>query len=211
MSVTAQTWLSVHEASALLGVSPATLRRWSVSGAVEAFRTPGGHRRYALATVQALLGDADPAGAAREASAARLLSAIQHQAHAAAHGAPWVDSLPAEHIEELRVRSRTLAERFVTHLYAAGPAGRERAFHEAEDAARHLGRAARRAGASVCDALGSYLRFRHVTTAAVREDAIARGLSALDATALVTRAGDCLDHLLEVMVTAHTAGERLEA
>ena len=30
-------WLTVHDASAMLGVSPATLRRWSVNGEVEAF------------------------------------------------------------------------------------------------------------------------------------------------------------------------------
>ena len=50
-----EVWLSVHEASAMLGVSPATLRRWSAAGEVEAFTTPGGHRRFALSTLQALL------------------------------------------------------------------------------------------------------------------------------------------------------------
>ena len=43
-----EVWLSVHDASAMLGVSPATLRRWSVAGEIEAFTTPGGHRRFAL-------------------------------------------------------------------------------------------------------------------------------------------------------------------
>ena len=42
------TWLSLREASRFLGVSEPTLRRWTDDGLVEAFRTPGGHRRYLL-------------------------------------------------------------------------------------------------------------------------------------------------------------------
>ena len=42
------TWLTLREASHFLGVSEPTLRRWTDEGLVEAFRTPGGHRRYLL-------------------------------------------------------------------------------------------------------------------------------------------------------------------
>ena len=44
-------WLTVQDACALIGVSPATLRRWSAAGDVEAFTTPGGHRRFARSTI----------------------------------------------------------------------------------------------------------------------------------------------------------------
>jgi len=40
-------WLTIHEACAFLGVDQSTLRRWSDTGKVPVFRTPGGHRRYA--------------------------------------------------------------------------------------------------------------------------------------------------------------------
>ncbi len=39
-------WLSLSEASALLGVHASTLRRWADSGRVPCQRTPGGHRRF---------------------------------------------------------------------------------------------------------------------------------------------------------------------
>jgi len=41
-------WLSLKQASALLGVHPATLRRWANRGEIPVFFTPGGHRRFAL-------------------------------------------------------------------------------------------------------------------------------------------------------------------
>ncbi len=39
-------WLTLSEASTLLGIHPITLRSWVDAGLVRAFRTPGGHRRF---------------------------------------------------------------------------------------------------------------------------------------------------------------------
>jgi excisionase family DNA binding protein len=39
-------WLSLGDASDMLGVHPSTLRRWADSGRVPCQRTPGGHRRF---------------------------------------------------------------------------------------------------------------------------------------------------------------------
>ncbi len=52
---TAGDWLTVRTACAMLGVSPATLRRWSDAGEIEAFTTPGGHRRFSRSAVLRLL------------------------------------------------------------------------------------------------------------------------------------------------------------
>ncbi len=51
MSENQKEWLSLSEASALLGVHPATLRRWADSGNFPCLRTPGGHRRFRTADV----------------------------------------------------------------------------------------------------------------------------------------------------------------
>jgi excisionase family DNA binding protein len=48
-------WLSSIEASKLLGVHPTTLRRWADSGDIPCFRTPGGHRRFRAADLEAWL------------------------------------------------------------------------------------------------------------------------------------------------------------
>jgi excisionase family DNA binding protein len=48
-------WLRLSEAAAVLGVSLHTLRRWSDTGKPVCYRSPGGHRRYRRADVEALL------------------------------------------------------------------------------------------------------------------------------------------------------------
>lgn len=47
-------YLSLSQASQFLGVHSTTLRRWADAGVVPVFLTPGGHRRFAVADIQAL-------------------------------------------------------------------------------------------------------------------------------------------------------------
>ena len=53
-------WLSLGPASRLVGVDPDTLRRWADDGRIEAYVTPGGHRRFERETIEQLV--ADPPG-----------------------------------------------------------------------------------------------------------------------------------------------------
>jgi excisionase family DNA binding protein len=53
MSLETKEWLSLTEASESLGVHPTTLRRWADSGSIPCFRTPGGHRRFRNADLDA--------------------------------------------------------------------------------------------------------------------------------------------------------------
>ncbi len=48
-------WLSLQQASRMLGVHPSTLRQWADAGKIHTVRTPGGHRRFAETDVRALL------------------------------------------------------------------------------------------------------------------------------------------------------------
>jgi excisionase family DNA binding protein len=53
--------LTPREAAGLLGVRTTTIARWSREGRLASVPTPGGHRRYRLADVRALLDAAEPA------------------------------------------------------------------------------------------------------------------------------------------------------
>lgn len=48
-------WISLSKAAAMLGVHSMTLRRWSDNGKFPSYRTPGGHRRFALNDIEAYL------------------------------------------------------------------------------------------------------------------------------------------------------------
>jgi excisionase family DNA binding protein len=48
-------WLTLGQAAKHLGVAQSTIRKWSDSGRVPAFYTPGGHRRYRRSDLDAFL------------------------------------------------------------------------------------------------------------------------------------------------------------
>ena len=48
--------LTISQASRFLGVSEVTLRQWTDEGRIEAFITPGGHRRYSQAELRRFMG-----------------------------------------------------------------------------------------------------------------------------------------------------------
>lgn len=50
--------LTPGEVARLFGVDPKTVSRWADAGKLDAMRTLGGHRRYRVGEVEALLGDA---------------------------------------------------------------------------------------------------------------------------------------------------------
>jgi len=48
-----ETFLTPYEASQIIGVAPSQLARWERRGMLPAVRTPGGHRRFRPADVEA--------------------------------------------------------------------------------------------------------------------------------------------------------------
>jgi len=55
-------WLTLGQAARFLGVAQSTIRKWSDQGKVPAFYTPGGHRRYRRADLEAFLDRSGPGG-----------------------------------------------------------------------------------------------------------------------------------------------------
>jgi DNA-binding transcriptional MerR regulator len=48
-------WISIGEASRIIGVTEVTLRQWSDNGFIKVFITPGGHRRYNIEEIQSFV------------------------------------------------------------------------------------------------------------------------------------------------------------
>ena len=55
-------WLTLGQAATFLGVAQSTIRKWSDSGRVRAFYTPGGHRRFRRSDLEAFVEASGPAG-----------------------------------------------------------------------------------------------------------------------------------------------------
>jgi excisionase family DNA binding protein len=55
-------WLTLGQAAKYLGVAQSTIRKWSDSGRVPAFYTPGGHRRYRRMDLDTFLERSGPGG-----------------------------------------------------------------------------------------------------------------------------------------------------
>src|SRR5918999_2639734 len=57
-------WLTLGQAATYLGVAQSTIRKWSDSGRLPAFYTPGGHRRFRRGDLDSFLGSSRGSGAA---------------------------------------------------------------------------------------------------------------------------------------------------
>ena len=53
-------WLTLGQAARFLGVAQSTIRKWSDQGRMPAFYTPGGHRRFRRADLDAFLARSGP-------------------------------------------------------------------------------------------------------------------------------------------------------
>ena len=207
-------WLSVQEASAMLGVSPATLRRWSVAGEVDAFTTPGGHRRYSLKMLQGLLPhaeDAAPRLSALGESPARMVRVMRRRARAAVSAGGWIGGLDTTARAALRDCGREIAESLVDCLDAESREDRSRSLARAEGAAAEQGRLAAGWGGRLTDVVGVSLKFRSMFVQELATTAVRHGLPTAAATALVTKAGDAADRVVAAMVGGYDAATRAAA
>src|SRR3712207_8401049 len=58
-------WLTLGQAAKYLGVAQSTIRKWSDSGRLPAFYTPGGHRRFRRGDLDQFLGSSRGGGRTR--------------------------------------------------------------------------------------------------------------------------------------------------
>lgn len=119
-------WLSLKEASQLLGVHFTTLRKWSDDGQIRVFRTPGGHRRFSVSDLRRFLearaSHTPPADSDSFVDAA--VGQVRAEIEKVRHEHPkWAEVLSAEERDMTRQRGRQLFSLAVA--YVLKPAQRE--------------------------------------------------------------------------------------
>lgn len=189
-------WLTLGQASSTLGVTPNTLRRWADRGEISSFTTPGGHRRFLLSAVQALVPTTRARRPALSPSNERMARAYRRARPQQRSG--WLAELDEEQRTQFRRRGMELVGDLLAYLDAdRGDLG------VAEAHARDYGAEAARLGASLTDAVEGFLRFRKPFIDELAALARRRRLDTAEATALMVDAESALDRLLMALMTGH--------
>lgn len=179
-------WIPVGEATRLLGVSPATLRRWADAGRLTVFTTPGGHRRFERSAVLALLPRVAPRSTPRNRPV---------RPHAARPARPT----PLRANEELVLAA--------LRGYLATPAGlRTRALREARRTVAAYGSATSAAGLSTAEAVAAFQRLRARLLREITSSTCGAAPDGVTAAELLMAAVEGCDRLLEACISGHECG-----
>jgi MerR family transcriptional regulator, light-induced transcriptional regulator len=111
--------LSTRSVAEMLGVSEATVKRWSDAGTLKCFRTPGGHRKFRLRDVRSFLSDQEAGGPDVVMVAAPVTAVTDEQREVRALALSGdVDAL-VSFVANQRLQGRTLAQTFDTMVAPA--------------------------------------------------------------------------------------------
>lgn len=201
-----QDWVGLSEASSVLGVSPATLRRWSDAGRLRVYTTPGGHRRFSRSALDRLL----PADRSRRPSISgggltpgRISRTYRRAGRDVVPQLPWVLALTDEQRLLFRERGHGLAARLLQHLDATQQEAAEHHLAEASESAEEYGVAAARLGLSLNQTVEGFLRFREPFHRELAVAARRRGFDTTETTDLLGAAERAMDRLLLATMTGH--------
>ena len=200
-------WLSLGEASRLLGITPGTLRRWADQGDVAAFVTPGGHRRFPRSAIESLVPrprSRRPVLTGLTASASRVTRAyLRTRRPGRPANDPGIGDLTDVERADLKDRGRRLLVLLLDHLNEE-PRRSSLKLAEAEEQAAQYGRRAAALGASLSATLEAFVRFREAFTAELAAIARRRRLDVREATALLVEGEGSVDRLLVALTSGYT-------
>ena len=192
----------------MLGVSPATLRRWSNAGRMRVFTTPGGHRRFSRSALERLL----PADRSRRPTLGtagltptQIARTYRRASREGAPELPWVLTLTEDQRMLFRERGQLLAAGLLDHLDAPEPESASRHLDEAAVNAEAYGRVAAALGLSLSQTVEGFLRFRMPFHQELAVAARRRGFDTGETTGLLEAAERAMDRLLVAAMTGHSA------
>lgn len=206
-------WVALEEAGRILGISATTLRRWSDAGIIETFVTPGGHRRFSLQAVRALLPGTTVRPTMEQLGETPERIARVYRRAAIGKALAGVGGLDEAQRLAFREHGRIMATEVLAALDASTDTDREAHLQAASEAAAEHGVAAAIGGVPVSATVETFLRFRRPFVDELITVARRRGLGTTEATGLLRSAADAFDQLLVATVRAHeaTVGEAASA
>jgi excisionase family DNA binding protein len=199
-----ENWLSIDAACRFLGVDQSTLRRWSDSGRVPVFRTPGGHRRYRASDLQAVLRGTTPTRMTTRRSLTRMsISAYEPDYLKLARQRPWYRAYSEDQLHELRILGRRLIDFAVRSISEPSNSDLAEIYEEGRRIGRRYGSISVDAGLSARDAVEAFLFFRYPVFQSVSQFVEEEQMPANRAVGAFTGICQFMDEVLIATMSAH--------
>lgn len=199
-------WLSIREASRLLGVHIGTLREWADAGTLPSYRTPGGHRRFSRLGLQRFVDQqaANPATpVAPPSSTDQALRRMREELQAHPHP-NWLtgNSRPDD---LMRAQQRECGQQLLGCVvsFVETPDQRDRLLDQGRSVARSYGRNLMSGGVSAGSAARATIHFRQLILKTVLEVNLGARTGDEEDARLFQRVSAFLDEILLAIVEAY--------
>ena len=194
--------LRLGPASRLLGVDPDTLRRWADDGRIDAWTTPGGHRRFDRVAIERLIATRRTGPNGRLAGLGATPGRLE-RAYRRGYARPGGAAIEDLDRDAFRADGRALVGALLAELDAADVARRDRAAAAAADLTAALGTRLALSGVDLGRAVGMFVAARRPFLDELAALARRRTLESVRLADLFVAASAALDRLLLVFVDAH--------
>jgi excisionase family DNA binding protein len=198
-------WLSLQQASQVLGVHTATLRAWSDRGRIASRRTPGGHRRFSRADLEAWLESQRRRAPGAELLVQSALGRMRMEMTRFDEGIPaWL----ARFDEPMRQSYRETGRQLLGLLlrFISNPDQRAETLEQVRDIGRHYAVVSRANGLSLVDSVQAVLFFHtSLTSSIVQMAASLNPAGGIDWVTTHRLATSFVNDVLLALVEAYTA------
>lgn len=194
-------WLTLGQACRLLGVDESTLRRWADNGQVRAFRTLGGHRRFAESDVQDLLSNSGDSRHYRELGEMAVTRIRRQLNRPPAQQPAWYSTVDEESRKRLRPLGRRLAA--LAADYLGRKTKRAGLLDDARELGQEYGRELATSGLPLAQAVEAFIFFRRSLDDATKQASQRHSLSATDALSACEQVTSLADQVLVGLTQAY--------
>ncbi|MBI5033423.1 MAG: helix-turn-helix domain-containing protein [Chloroflexi bacterium] len=196
-------WLSIRQASQLLGVHISTVREWTNAGTVPSYRTPGGHRRYLKSDLDKFLDQQRVSAQNSPSQTEQVLSRLRQDLRAHPH-ADWLQ-VKSTSSEQDRVKQREFGQHLLACVvgFVEQPDQHDRFLDEGRRTAREYGRMLMTSGVSAGNAARATIHFRQLILKTVLEVSLGSRTGDEEDARLFQRVSAFLDQLLLAIIEAY--------
>ncbi len=185
----------------MLGVDESTLRRWADNGQVQAFRTLGGHRRFAEPDIREVLAGGPDGQRYRELGEIAVTRIRRQLRTSPAREASWYTTVDGPSRDRLRPLGRKLAALAADYLRRRGR--RAGLLQDARELGHEYGRELAASGLPLAQAVEAFIFFRHSLDESTKQATQQHGLSAADALAAYEQVTALADQVLIGLTEAY--------